>query len=591
MGNNTSQNGDSSGQQSKEIFVQLLCNEVTHKYADVIIAFVDTKWNLDPKDEILLGLARIGGNMFISEWKKIREQNAGHCQVGDVFCVQPGGLPCRHVLFAVWRDAEISEPPGDYELNFVVQNMLERTQSLDGSNDHTFSVAIPMGCVMDVEIHVKILNNVFLWLMALTSQTVTHIHFLASNETVERTLEGALQNFKEFAQNNEELDSDAGERTNGVEVNQDLLPEANSETSIPSADISDEDDDEDENTTENNYLNRYNQNGDIELPLSAAKRRCDEYPNNFPQTHRLSSESNEDDLLNQFKKSVDKFPEKESIWNYYTGSMEIYHKIVERLRRSVKFDENAKEFDPETGKPVIRTLSQSSGDEVNLDFPNFERKRKKPKPKPKPIPEPDSEQTTKPPADTFFCSICQSDKDQSCKRMLSKCGHEFCTACIDKYFEENSPACPNCKTFYGKPLGNQPFGIMSYIIVNQYLPGYPGTDTIIIEYDIPDGIQTEKHPNPGKEFKGTHRTAYLPDNEHGQKIHRMLQRAFDQKLIFTIGKSRTTGRENVVTWNDIHHKTRPDGGPERYGYPDPEYLDRVEEQLRKAGITDELEDS
>lgn len=40
--------------------------------------------------------------------------------------------------------------------------------------------------------------------------------------------------------------------------------------------------------------------------------------------------------------------------------------------------------------------------------------------------------------------------------------------------------------------------------------------------------------------------------------------------MFTIGQSRTTGEKGVITWNDIYHKTRPDGGPERFVH------DRVE---------------
>lgn len=45
----------------------------------------------------------------------------------------------------------------------------------------------------------------------------------------------------------------------------------------------------------------------------------------------------------------------------------------------------------------------------------------------------------------------------------------------------------------------------------------------------------------------------------------LLQKAFDQKLIFTVGQSRTTSMENQVTWNDIHHKTSMDAGPAGYG--------------------------
>lgn len=73
----------------------------------------------------------------------------------------------------------------------------------------------------------------------------------------------------------------------------------------------------------------------------------------------------------------------------------------------------------------------------------------------------------------------------------------------------------------------------------------------------------KEHPNTGLPYKGTKRSAYLPDNEDGQKVHRLLRRAFNQRLVFTIGNSRTTGREDVVTWNDIHHKTHVNGGPEK----------------------------
>ena len=43
-----------------------------------------------------------------------------------------------------------------------------------------------------------------------------------------------------------------------------------------------------------------------------------------------------------------------------------------------------------------------------------------------------------------------------------------------------------------------------------------------------------------------------------------------------------SGAQNVVTWNDIHHKTSMHGGP--YGYPDARYLDSVIEDLAQHGI-------
>lgn len=56
--------------------------------------------------------------------------------------------------------------------------------------------------------------------------------------------------------------------------------------------------------------------------------------------------------------------------------------------------------------------------------------------------------------------------------------------------------------------------------------------------------------------------AYLPDCPEGNKVLTLFRKAFDQRLTFTIGTSMTTGRPNVITWNDIHHKTSCTGGPQ-----------------------------
>ncbi|XP_066467945.1 E3 ubiquitin-protein ligase DTX3L [Tiliqua scincoides] len=180
------------------------------------------------------------------------------------------------------------------------------------------------------------------------------------------------------------------------------------------------------------------------------------------------------------------------------------------------------------------------------------------------------------------CAICM---DKICqKEVLPKCKHEFCKECIDQAMRYK-PVCPVCNVFYGLMEGNQPPGKMCISKERKLqLPGYEGYGTIVINYSIPDGLQAKNHPNPGKQFFGAHRTAYLPDNKEGREILQLLQRAFDQKLIFTVGQSRTTGMMNVVTWNDIHHKTSVFGGPESFGYPDPHYLNRVREELKAKGI-------
>ncbi|XP_043830816.1 E3 ubiquitin-protein ligase DTX3L-like [Dromiciops gliroides] len=179
------------------------------------------------------------------------------------------------------------------------------------------------------------------------------------------------------------------------------------------------------------------------------------------------------------------------------------------------------------------------------------------------------------------CVICMEVIRQ--KEVLPKCKHGFCGPCIREAMK-HKPVCPVCQTSYGVMKGNQPDGTMTTSYRTSSLPGYNSYGTIVIHYDMRGGIQTEEHPNPGKRFEGTRRVAYLPNNEEGRQVLHLLRRAFDQRLIFTIGQSRTSGVKDVITWNDIHHKTLQFGGPENFGYPDPNYLPRVKMELKAKGI-------
>ncbi|CAL8247953.1 unnamed protein product [Merluccius merluccius] len=125
---------------------------------------------------------------------------------------------------------------------------------------------------------------------------------------------------------------------------------------------------------------------------------------------------------------------------------------------------------------------------------------------------------------------------------------------------------------------------MSWTNQPSSLPGYESYGTITVHYFIPSGIQKEEHPNPGQRYDGTSRIAYLPDSPEGRRVRELLRQAFAQRLIFTVGQSSTSGRNNVVTWNDIHHKTSTNGGPTCYGYPDPDYLKRVQYELKLKGV-------
>jgi len=104
---------------------------------------------------------------------------------------------------------------------------------------------------------------------------------------------------------------------------------------------------------------------------------------------------------------------------------------------------------------------------------------------------------------------------------------------------------------------------------------------------IASGIQGPEHPNPGRPYYavGFPRVCYLPDTEKGRKVLRLLSIAFERRLVFTVGRSVTTGREDVVTWNEIHHKTEPGMSNTGHGFPDSGFLDRCLAELAAQGIT------
>ncbi|XP_033927412.1 LOW QUALITY PROTEIN: probable E3 ubiquitin-protein ligase DTX3 [Melopsittacus undulatus] len=215
---------------------------------------------------------------------------------------------------------------------------------------------------------------------------------------------------------------------------------------------------------------------------------------------------------------------------------------------------------------------------------------------PNPIASPPPSPTPPPPTPTPYgapaedperqCPICLGEIREP--RTLERCRHSFCSGCIARALEVRT-ACPVCGRFYGVLVGNQPPDGRMMVTRDgmRPLPGYEGCGTIVIQYVFPPGVQGEEHPNPGVRYPGTTRVAYLPDCPEGNKVLGLFRKAFAQRLTFTVGTSMTTGRANVITWNDIHHKTSCTGGPQLFGYPDPTYLTRVQEELRAKGITED----
>ncbi|XP_067657097.1 E3 ubiquitin-protein ligase TRIM33-like [Haliotis asinina] len=180
------------------------------------------------------------------------------------------------------------------------------------------------------------------------------------------------------------------------------------------------------------------------------------------------------------------------------------------------------------------------------------------------------------------CVICCSAMSDPQKL---KCGHQFCKQCVAKC---SKPVCPVCKVKCYVIRGNMPLGSMTDRFESfSDLPGFKGCGTIVITYVFNGGYQTIEHPEPGKWYKGITRTAYLPGNAEGQKVLALLRVAWERRLTFTIGRSVTMGRDGCIIWTKIHHKKNRDGGPINHGYPDPDYLRRVQKELADQGVTEE----
>lgn len=164
--------------------------------------------------------------------------------------------------------------------------------------------------------------------------------------------------------------------------------------------------------------------------------------------------------------------------------------------------------------------------------------------------------------------------------LLSKCkNHFFHKKCVETLAgEKEGLKCPLCDAVYGRLTGDMPEGEMVVRHRSFACAGYSDYTTISVTYKFPPGVSN------GKKYEGTEREAFLPNCPEGQEVLGLLRKAFDRKLLFTIGKSETTGIYPAIIWNGVHHKTNIMRGAAYHGYPDPGYLARVKEELAAKGV-------
>jgi deltex len=145
-------------------------------------------------------------------------------------------------------------------------------------------------------------------------------------------------------------------------------------------------------------------------------------------------------------------------------------------------------------------------------------------------------------------------------------------------------ACPTCSKTVGIPRGDMPSGEMTVSRTEQSCTGNIGFRTIVIDYNIPRGVQKMYHPNPGVEYKGTCRRAFLPETAEGCALLKRLKCAYQLGLTFSVGVSLASLRDNSVIWSSIPHKTSLTGGASRYGFPDVNYIANCNNELDKLNV-------
>ena len=190
------------------------------------------------------------------------------------------------------------------------------------------------------------------------------------------------------------------------------------------------------------------------------------------------------------------------------------------------------------------------------------------------------------------CSICLEGFSKTCERdQLSirprTCEyHLFHLGCIQSWLKTNA-SCPLCRTQLIIVTGFQPQGLdhkLSVATDTTPLPGHDECRTIKVWFHFEPSLQATDAPLPGEAHDGFDMITYLPDNNEGQEVLRLLRLAWKRRLLFRIGFNPVTKRMNRIVSNGLDLKYAREGGILRGGYPDPSYLSRLKSDLREIGV-------
>lgn len=171
------------------------------------------------------------------------------------------------------------------------------------------------------------------------------------------------------------------------------------------------------------------------------------------------------------------------------------------------------------------------------------------------------------------CIVCQDEITDTTKdeqTLLMKCCNAAYHASCFKQMCDNSECdrrfgfrCVACKHIFG-----------TYVSTAQPKDGIMHIDCGHTFFKI-----TYTFPYMDLDFR---RICYIPREELPLLI--AFVTAFNRGHLFRIGTSQTTGKQNTIIWSSIPQKTSEHGGPAMHGYPDPDYVRRVTDQLKQVGV-------
>jgi len=190
--------------------------------------------------------------------------------------------------------------------------------------------------------------------------------------------------------------------------------------------------------------------------------------------------------------------------------------------------------------------------------------------------------------------------------VLGRCRHAFHAGCIQPCFKPPPPMqlspsaptwnlpelaghveCPVCRVRYGSRTGDAPAGYAKLDFIQESLPGSRSDlGHFGLTIVVPSGVQRSHHPSPGLPFTGKNLVAYFPQtaSHEGAMVVKRVLEAYRRRLLFQIGRSATTGQDNVVTFASIHLKTKKGGGAANHGFPDSGFLERISAELDSVGV-------